>query len=226
VTDPPAPAAGTPALGEARRIGALAANEVSVDDVLDAWFGDRATGRRDLPQTRRWFSGGKAFDRMLGERFGRTIDTVARGELDAWRETPEGALALIVLLDQFARNVHRGTAEAFAHGARALALAETGIARGDLERLPFVQRVFYVLPLEHDESLDSQRRALALFRRLRDTAPPELAGFAESTLDSAEEHAAIIERFGRYPYRNEVLGRRCTAEEETWLAEGAKRFGQ
>ena len=131
-----------------------------------------------------------------------------------------------MLLDQFPRNVHRGTAEAFAHGARALELARAGIARGDLDRLPLVQAVFVVLPLEHDESMASQREALARLRELGASAPPDLADFARATLDSAEEHAAIIERFGRYPHRNEVLGRASTAEEAAWLAAGSGRFGQ
>ena len=197
-----------------------------IDDVLDAWFGDEDSGRRDLPQGKRWFSGGEALDARLRERFGATIDAAARGELEAWRATPEGTLALIVVLDQFTRNVHRGTAEAFAHDARALALAEEGVARGYLERLPPVQAVFHVLPFEHDESRASQRRALELLKGPAEDAPAEVADFMQGALESAEEHAAIIERFGRYPYRNEVLGRESTPEEEAWLADGAKSFGQ
>ena len=199
---------------------------VGAEAVLDVWFGDPASGRRDLPQTRRWFRGGKAFDAMLRARFGTTLEAAARGELDGWRETPSGRLALIVLLDQFARNVHRGTAAAFAHDARALALAEEGLARAHMAPLPLVQAVFHVMPYEHDESRRSQRRALALFGELLRRAPPALEGFARATLRSAEEHAAIIERFGRYPHRNAVLGRESSAAEKRWLAGRARRFGQ
>ena len=199
---------------------------VGIDDVLDAWFGDDESGRRDLPQGKRWFSGSEALDARLRTRFGDAIEAAARGELDAWRETPEGALALIVLLDQFTRNVHRGTARAFAHDGQALAIAEEGVARGNLERLPPVQAVFHVLPFEHDESRASQHRALALLKGLAADAPAEVADFMKGALESAEEHAAIVERFGRYPYRNAVLGRESTPEEEAWLAGGAKSFGQ
>ena len=196
------------------------------DPVLDAWFGDERDGRRDLPRRKRWFRGGRALDAALRERFGATIEAAGRGELDRWRESPDGTLALIVLLDQFPRHVHRGTAAAFAHDARALDLAAEGIARGHLARLPLVQAVFHVMPYAHDESLASQRRALELFGELSRRAPPELDDFARATLQSAEEHAAIIERFGRYPHRNAALGRPSSADERRWLAGRERRFGQ
>ena len=206
--------------------GGRAEPDPNPETVLDAWFGDERDGRRDLPRRKRWFRGGRALDATLRERFGAAIEAADRGELDRWRETPGGTLALIVLLDQFPRHVHRGTAAAFAHDARALVLAEEGIARGHLERLPLVQGVFHVMPYSHDESRASQRRALGLFGELSRRAPPELGDFARATLKSAEEHAAIIERFGRYPHRNAVLGRRSSAEERRWLAGRRRRFGQ
>ena len=196
------------------------------DAVLDVWFADPESGHRDRPRSRRWFRAGKALDRELERRFAPTIAAAARGEHDAWRESPAGALALIVLLDQFPRHVHRGTPEAFAHDARALAIAEAGVARGDLDALPLVQGVFYCLPFEHAESRVAARRSLALFRAIAERAPPELERFARATLDSAAEHAAIVERFGRYSHRNAVLGRASTAEERAWLAENPRRFGQ
>jgi len=198
----------------------------SIPAIIDDWFLDADTGRRDLPQPARWFRGGKALDAHLRSRWSSDLGAALAGERDHWREERSGSLAFVVLLDQFARNLHRGSAAAFAGDERALAAARTAIARGDDRRLPLVQRVFLYLPLEHHESIEMQRESLRLFTALRLGAPDPLTDFAQATLDSAREHAAIIERFGRYPHRNAVLGRTSSDEEREWLDEGGGRFGQ
>ena len=227
-----------------------APTDALVRRTLDAWFADPADDRLDLPRPKRWFGGGAALDASLRAGFGDAIDAAARGAHDAALGSPDGALALVVLLDQFPRNVHRGTARAFAYGDHALAMAGLALARGHDESLSPVARVFLALPFEHDESAASQARAIASLEavaRAADAARAAVADggagagadggqalaradavatFASGALDSAREHAAIVERFGRYPHRNAALGRDSTPAERRWLADGPRRFGQ
>jgi uncharacterized protein (DUF924 family) len=188
-------------------------------DVLDFWFG--APGSDAFGRPRRiWFSGGRKLDAQLRERFGALLDAACDGACDRWAATPLGALALIVVLDQFSRNIHRRTPRAFAADARALALARDVVAAGWDRRLPSVyQRAFVYLPFEHDESPDSQREAVRLYAALKD-ADPDCAGY----YDYALRHAAVIERFGRFPHRNAVLGRASTEAEAAFLREPGSAF--
>lgn len=203
-----------------------ATDQQNIDKILAFWFRDDATGRMDLPQSKRWFTGGKQLDAELAERFSTLLSQSRRGELDHWADTAHGALALIVLLDQFNRNIHRGTAEAFAGDQQALGLCHHALQKGYPAQLPLTHRVFCYLPLEHDESAASQERSVTLFTELLEAAPPELYDYARGTLDYAHQHKEIIDRFGRYPYRNAVLDRTSTPEELEWLNNGSKRFGQ
>jgi len=200
-------------------------NEQTIDDVLTFWFHDEATGRMDLPQSKRWFKGGRELDQELAERFGPDLALAREGKLDHWRESASGTLALIVMLDQFNRNIHRGTAAAFAGDAQALSLCHHAIDMAYPRQWPITHQVFCYLPLEHDESEQSQQLSVTLFGKLLEQAPEQLQDYARGTLDYALQHKEIIDRFGRYPYRNEVLGRRSTPEEIEWLSNG-KRFGQ
>lgn len=194
--------------------------------VLDDWFLDDDGVRRDRPLMKRWFRSDEAFDRRLAARWRDTIEAAASGRHDGWLARADGALAWLVLLDQFPRNVWRGQARAFAFGEHALAGCRLALARGFDEALPPTQRLFMYLPLEHDESMASQRVALEKLERLCRDADGDTAEFAQSALESAEEHAMIIARFGRYPYRNEVLGRTSTPAERAWLDAGSRGFGQ
>ena len=197
----------------------------SAEEVLTFWFRDEATGRMDLPQSKRWFKGGSKLDAELSEQFGPTLALARADKLKHWRESASGTLALIILLDQFNRNINRGTADAFAGDAQALSLCHHAIDRGYPAQWPITHQVFCYLPLEHDESVQSQDRSVALFSEILEQAPPQLQDYARATLDYALQHKQIIDRFGRYPYRNAVLGRSSTAEESEWLTNG-KRFGQ
>lgn len=201
-------------------------DQQAIEDILSFWFLDDATGRMDLPQSKRWFTGGKTLDAELTERFSSALSQALQGQLDSWRESARGTLALIVLLDQFNRNINRGTAAAFAGDRRALALCHHALDEDFPHQLPLTHRVFCYLPLEHDESLASQERSVALFSELMNAAPPELQDYARNTLDFALQHKKIIDRFGRYPYRNAVLNRQSTEEELDWLAQDGRRFGQ
>ncbi len=200
-------------------------SDTTAEDVLTFWFRDEATGRMDLPQSKRWFQGGSKLDAELGRQFGSTLALARAGELDHWRESASGTLALIILLDQFNRNINRGTAEAFAGDAQALSLCHHAREMAYPAQWPITHQVFCYMPLEHDESVQSQELSVALFSELLEQAPPHLQDYARGTLDYARQHKQIIDRFGRYPYRNAVLGRDSTAEEREWLTKG-KRFGQ
>ena len=170
-------------------------------DVLAFW---RAAGPP------KWFTKDSAFDSEVAARFSTLWRAAAAGKLSAWEETPEAALALVIVLDQFPRNMFRDDARAFATDALARAAADRAVARGFDQAVPQSERMFFYLPFEHSESLADQERAVALFRA---------AGDAE-LLKWAELHADIIRRFGRFPHRNSVLGRTTTREEQAFLDSG------
>ncbi|RQH08572.1 DUF924 family protein [Paraburkholderia dinghuensis] len=187
-------------------------------DVLDFWFGE--PGSSEYGQARKmWFYKDEAFDALLRERFGALLDSACAGELDAWAGTPEGALALLIVLDQFSRNCHRGTPRAFAADERALDVARQLVASGADRTLPTPQhRVFAYMPFEHAESMDAQRESLRLFGEL--AAEPGCQGY----YDYAVRHANVIERFGRFPHRNAQLGRASSDEELAFLREPGSSF--
>lgn len=186
--------------------------------VLDFWFGTPDSEVFGLARPE-WFRKSDAFDDEIRTRFGVAHAQALAGELDDWAHTPLGACALIVMLDQFSRNMYRGTAGAFAGDARALAVARQLVAAGEDQRLPTAQhRVFVYLPFEHDESLESQHASLDLYEQLAKSH-----GMVDN-LDYARRHAVIIERFGRYPHRNAALGRVSTPEEVAFLKEPGSSF--
>ena len=157
----------------------------------------------------KWFEKDAGFDAEIGRRFGGTYEAATAGEL-AWDENPEGALALVIVLDQFPRNMFRNSARAFAADPLARKVASRAIARGFDQRVPLAERMFFYLPFEHSENLADQERCVALNRA---------SGDAEA-IKWAQAHADIIRRFGRFPHRNAVLGRATTAEEQAFLDGG------
>ena len=187
-------------------------------DVLDFWFG--ALDSAEYGSARKaWFTKDDGFDDRIRTRFGTLIERALRGELEAWAAAPETALAQILLLDQFTRNAYRGTPRAFAGDARALAAASRMVGARHDEALPPFMRGFVYLPFEHAESLAMQDEAVRLFRRLCDESPGQ-----SSMLDYAHRHRAVIERFGRFPHRNAILGRQSTAEEIAYLEQPGSGF--
>ncbi|SAK54922.1 membrane protein [Caballeronia catudaia] len=180
--------------------------------VLDFWF-DTPGSLEYGVERKLWWKKKRAFDAMLAERFGALLEEAHAGGLRKWEETPLGMLALIVLLDQFSRNCYRNTPRAFAGDSRALELARRLVECGDDLSLPGAyHRAFAYMPFEHDETLESQREALRLFGNLKE----EMG--VSSFYESAVEHAEVIERFGRFPHRNRILGRAILPDEEAWLA--------
>ena len=173
-----------------------------------------------------WFASDPATDGEIHRLFHDTWAAAGRGELDSWAREPRGALALVILLDQFSRNLARGHAGAFAHDARALAASIATIDAGDDRGLFPSERIFLYLPFEHAEDRALQRRSVDLFSALVADAGPAWSWLTEDTLHWARMHREIVERFGRYPHRNHVLGRPSTPEEERYLSEGGAKFGQ
>ncbi|WP_051631239.1 DUF924 family protein [Afifella pfennigii] len=159
----------------------------------------------------KWFAADSSFDARIGERFADLHKAAAAGELDHWADTPEGALALVLVLDQFSRNLHRGTPEAFAEDGKALLLAEAALARGHDARVDPQLRKFFAMPFMHAESLAAQDRCVALAHALGD---------GDATLPYALDHRDIIRRFARFPHRNAILGRVSSAAEKRYLDGG------
>ena len=198
-----------------------------IDALLTAWF-----GRPDEPVgavRARWFTRDPAFDASLRDRFGADHAAAATGALDGWAATPRGALALVVLLDQLSRNLYRDDARAFAQDAHALAITRGALARGDDAALAWIERYVLLMPFMHAEDRATQVESVATFRALRDAAVAAAATAddvkaLDTALDYAEQHAAIVARFDRYPHRNAVLGRASTAEELAFLEEPGSRF--
>ncbi|MGV7211050.1 DUF924 family protein [Oxalobacteraceae bacterium A2-2] len=184
-------------------------------EVLDFWFPD--------PQPQRaWFVKDEQFDHQIRQRFGELVGQALAGGLQSWdAEGPPSALARILLLDQFTRNIHRGTPLSFAGDAQALAAALDMVDAGRDLALPPLQRAFVYLPLEHAEDLAMQKRCVALFSRLAGEEGGEhLAGM----LDYARRHCDVIARFGRFPHRNRILGRASTPEESAFLQQPGSSF--
>lgn len=185
--------------------------------ILDFWFGTRpdavAEHRKKL-----WFAKDAATDATIRAQFLPSYELAVAGELDAWRDTAKGSLALVILLDQFARNMFRGEARAFASDRLAREVASEATERGFDLMLEPVQRVFMYLPFEHSESLADQQRSLDLFANLA-----KYEGL-EEMVRYAQLHYDVIERFGRFPHRNAVLGRQSTAAERAFLARPGSSF--
>ncbi|MEZ5707285.1 MAG: DUF924 family protein [Burkholderiaceae bacterium] len=194
--------------------------------VLDHWFEDGLDkGWPSRNMTAHWFGGGPEQDAQITERFGALVKEAQAGGMSDWAATPLTRLALVIVIDQYSRNVFRGQAQAFAGDARAQQLVLQGLAQGIDEALPTVGRVFFYMPLMHAEDLTLQTECLARFQRLHASASPALQEKLQGNLDAAQEHLDIVARFGRFPHRNAVLGRISTPEETAFLENGP-RFGQ
>jgi uncharacterized protein (DUF924 family) len=184
-------------------------------EVLDYWFG--APGEAEHGAHREmWFRGGPEIDAEIAERFGALYEQAATGAFDHWRDEARACLALILVLDQFPRNMFRGTARAFATDGKAAGLARHAVERGHDRGLGLDSQQFYYLPLQHGEDLADQRRQVELFRAgAENERKEEHVGFAV-------QHLEIIERFGRFPHRNAILGRESTPDELQFLEDGGE----
>ncbi len=185
-------------------------------EVLEFWFSERA---RPL-----WFEQNAAFDEEIRARFGANVGAACIGDLDYWVRAVDSSLALVLLLDQFPRNIHRGTLRAFAGDARARATAGTAIDRGFDRRTPLDRRFFFYLPFEHSEDPRDQVRSVALFRRWAEEHRGAARERAFEQMKYVLRHQEIVQRFGRFPHRNAALGRESTPEEIAFLQEANSSF--
>lgn len=216
-----------------------------MDDALrvrEFWFGKLLTGSlpgqgematRALALTRRsslWFEANAKLvaqqDELIRSAFRGLVERAGRGQLDGWADSPRRRLSLIILLDQFPRHIYRGTPQAFAYDPKALALTLSGMQSAADGALNIIERLFFYMPLQHAESTEVQDESVSAYRRLVAESPAELRATFESALESAEGHRGLIRQFGRFPHRNQVLGRDNTAEEETYLKASTDKFGQ
>ena len=193
-------------------------------EILDFWFGttDLAAPAAE-GRARMWFAGGADLDASIRERFGARVDSALAGDLDDWAETPAGRLALIILLDQFTRNISRGSPLAFAGDPEAQALTLAAVGAGEHAAMGLDQKLFLFTPLEHAEDLALQDQCVALFE---DACAGEDGELAQKYLRYAVIHRDLIARFGRFPHRNPILSREHTPEEEAHLSGGGETFGQ
>jgi uncharacterized protein (DUF924 family) len=190
------------------------------EEVLSYWFPEGindADSQTLRHQMERWMVGGPEVDREVTERFGEVLEQARRGELDHWAETARGRLALIVVLDQFSRNVYRGTPLSYAQDEKALGLAVEGIELGMDRELGHMERLFFWLPLYHSEDLGLHERSVSHAEEEAANAPPNLRARAEFGVSQTKAGRDVIARFGRHPHRNEILGRDSTPEELEYL---------
>lgn len=196
------------------------------NELLDFWFGPLDDdGLPDAFHRNRWFRSDRRFDQEIRRRFMSLVLFASEQGLDHWREQPGGALAEILLLDQFSRNIYRGAALAFDNDPLARKLCKRAMEKGQDQELPAVQRAFLYMPLQHSENIQDQNLAVECYQQLAASRRGVLGDFLDSFAQSARDHHRIIERFGRFPHRNRALGRRSTPEEREYL-EGAFSFGQ
>jgi uncharacterized protein (DUF924 family) len=197
--------------------------------VLDFWFADGKTGADALArQSEFWFGeeGRAAVDREMDRLFRHEVELAVAGGLGDWAATARGRLALVLLCDQFPRNVFRGTPRAFAGDRRALELTVEGMRLGVDTELHPVERLFFYMPLEHAEDGAAQDRVAPILAALTEEAPAAMRFFFDECRDAAGRHREIIRRFGRFPHRNAILGRTSTAAEREYLDGGSEHFGQ
>jgi len=202
-------------------------DEQEIQRVLDFWFTDC---QRDAPnidaRMDRWFGNDRSLDEQIRDSFAGLVECAAGGDLDEWCRTPAGRLALIILLDQFPRNIHRGQAGAYAHDRKALEICVEGTVNGDYKNLPAEQQLFFFMPLQHAESRKIQAKSVSVYRALANRVSETLRETFNTAAQFAELHHDIVAEFGRFPHRNAVLGRENTPAEAEYLSSDAPSFGQ
>lgn len=198
-----------------------------IDRILGFWFGRLIENELPSEEYRKqWWTKDHENDKRIKDHFGDDLDLAIRGKLDDWKKTPLGTLALILLLDQFTRNIYRDAEEAFSQDQKAVEACVNGIKKGfDFELHP-VQRVFYYMPLMHSEDMVMQEKSIELFSNLANQVknPEPIAKMVSGSFEYAMKHYEIVKRFGRYPHRNIILGRESTSEEIEFLSGPGSSF--
>ncbi len=193
--------------------------------VLAFWFGAPGSATEIAGrQNKLWFGKSPANDQAVVDHFSATLAAATAGQLDHWANGPRGRLALVIVLDQFPHHIHRDQPQAFATDPQSLALSLAALESGEDRKLAPIERVFLYLPLEHAESLDLQERSVSLYEQLTLEAAADECALFDGFLDYARKHRDVVARFGRFPHRNEILGRPSTPEELEFLKQPGSRF--
>lgn len=202
-------------------------DQLRIDAIISFWFKEKEL---TAPQIDRrmdtWFGEDPVFDHEIAKEFADDVDKASEGKLNHWAHKPRGRLALILLLDQFRRNIYRSSAQAFAKDAAALKLCVEGAMEKKDKGLTPIERAFFYMPLQHAESRKVQSKSVEIFNRLAAAVSATHRETFETIAQFAELHADIIEQFGRFPHRNQMLNRPNTAEEDEYLAGDSPDFGQ
>jgi len=198
-----------------------------IKKIVHFWFGDLK--KNEVPgddKQKSWWMKDAEFDKRIKDNFGNDLKKAINGDLDDWKTSPEGSLALIILLDQFSRNIHRDTIKAFSQDDKSIEICLEGIEKGFDKKLHPVQRIFFYIPLMHSEDIDMQEKSLKYFSGLvKEYKESEsVADVVSNSYKFAVKHYDIIKRFGRYPHRNEILGRESTPEEIEFLNQPGSSF--
>ncbi|MGB5624931.1 MAG: DUF924 family protein [Woeseiaceae bacterium] len=202
-------------------------DQLRVDAILSFWFKEQALSAPQIDRRMEiWFGEDPIFDHEIEKEFANEVAKASKGELDHWADSPLGRLALIILIDQFRRNIHRGTARAFSKDKLALKLCVQGAMEKKDRGLTPIQKVFFYMPLQHAESRKVQAKSVELYSRLAESVSPTLRETFMTVAQFAELHKDIIDQFGRFPHRNKLLNRENTREEDQYLAGDSPDFGQ
>ena len=202
-------------------------DQAKIERILAFWFKEQTLS---APQIDRrmdvWFGGDPVFDHEIEKEFSDDVEQACEGKLDHWADDPRGRLALILLIDQFRRNIYRNDVKAFAHDKTALKLCVEGAMEKKDKGLSPIERVFFYMPLQHAESKKVQAKAVELYTRLAESVSPTMQETFLTVAQFAELHKDIVDQFGRFPHRNKLLGRENTPEEDEYLAGDSPDFGQ
>jgi uncharacterized protein (DUF924 family) len=198
-----------------------------IDEILSFWFKEQALSAPQIDHRMDiWFGEDPDFDDQIETAFADDVNSACKGKLDHWAAEPHGRLALIILIDQFRRNIYRNTAKAFSQDKLALKLCVEGAMEKKDKGLTPIQKVFFYMPLQHAESRKVQAKSVELYNRLAESVSPTYQETFLTVAQFAELHRDIIDQFGRFPHRNELLGRANTPEEDEYLAGDSPDFGQ
>jgi len=199
----------------------------TAEEVLSFWFGSLTDPTQwDKAKEQLWFQSTQEWDQEIERNFKDDVHQAARGEYAAWGSAPKGCLALIILLDQFPRNVFRGSSEVYAYDSLAQTCCLEGISLGLDQKLFPIERQFFYLPLMHSEEISHHKLSLSYYRKLKEEAGPRSAAYFSNVLEYAEGHYNIVKSYGRFPHRNAILNRRSTQEEQAYLSKQTHSYGQ
>ncbi len=197
----------------------------SYHGILTFWFGGGITSLEVMNEkSALWWKKDPVLDEEIKTRFEPCLIALSKGELDAWQTEPKGRLAMIILTDKFSRNIYRDTPRAFAFDTRAINLVHDGIKNSVDKKLRLIEQVFFNMPLMHSESMDDQKLSISQFENIVECAQGEEKERLQGNLNYAVAHRDIIQRFGRYPHKNEILGRESTPEEIEFLKQPGSSF--